>query len=264
MLLVIKSQRSGLVARHAEHVRSIQSQADSNQKSIEDDYNGLSITLQSSIQRRIDSLVQSHDFEFQSMASRHEEEEDETFLTLARHMKGKSNRDERERTILERLKTSHEKERKSLKNTHKLAQTDSRYQANLQAQALKWDMEYKVQEVRENYSKSIEYFAKTVMAERGWFDAVTKKRMEMIEQFKDDLINGRRETENEDSMPEIAKPVSPLANTDPKFNTEPEKMGQRNRRATFQAKPNEISRTPTKSRRNDKLARQSPFAVMIG
>src|SRR5207248_6001977 len=62
------------------------------------------------IEKRSKSMKQKHDAETNATASRHEEEGDDMFMQVQVHLRGQSNREAREKAMLETLGRSHKDE----------------------------------------------------------------------------------------------------------------------------------------------------------
>lgn len=196
-----RSQRTMLIARHESQAFELETAATSTKAAMEGERARLTSAFQSNLRRRMDVLARSQDAEIQSLTAKHEEEEDDTFLTLARHLKGKANRESREKSIMDRLKASQDTEVSALKETHKTAKESLESKAALEAQALEIGIDIQQRETKERQRDAIYTFAKLVIAERAWFDAVSPKRLQMVERYRDSLMNEREEPE--DPAPEV-------------------------------------------------------------
>lgn len=134
------------------------------------------------------------------LTSRHEEEEDDMFLDLSRHLKGKPNREEREKNILEKLKTNQEKERAAILDSVKEEVNAVHRNGGLEMRALEVGMDVAWQKEHDNIAVSLSTLAQTVAVDRAWVNAVVAKRVEAMDQYKDALMNDR------DDLDEILRP----------------------------------------------------------
>ncbi|PGH11444.1 hypothetical protein AJ80_07124 [Polytolypa hystricis UAMH7299] len=193
LMILNKSQQSLLIARHENRAHELHSSSISLSSEFEREMSTLSATLQVNIQRRMDALAASHVAELQDLTARQEEEEDDTFLSLARHLKGKPNREERERAIVEKLKVSQEKERIELEHKHRADKQELAHTGDMERQALGYGVVSKWETTLQESRNSLLSFVRVVSAERHWFNAVVRMRMKMLRDYRVELVTGQKQ-----------------------------------------------------------------------
>src|SRR5204862_3929053 len=113
-----QAQQSMLISKHETRAQELHSIAVSNHSTFDEKWTRLEAALESDLKSRMETISASHSAELGRLISHHEEEEDDTFVSLSRHLKGKPNREEREKAIIEKLNAAQENELKTLKANH--------------------------------------------------------------------------------------------------------------------------------------------------
>ncbi|KAI1938910.1 hypothetical protein LOZ66_002985 [Ophidiomyces ophidiicola] len=174
------SQQTILNMRHESSAKSILLKIQTEHKRLEERWQQLERALQSNIKIRIDALSRAQEVEIQELVSKHEDEEDETFISMSRHLKNKPNREERQKSIMDKLKAAQDRELRVMHSIHKEALDNLEFQTNLEFKALEAGLAKGFQEACPGIERRSE-FAREVLIERHWFHLVTKKRTELLE-----------------------------------------------------------------------------------
>jgi hypothetical protein len=127
------------------------------------------------------------------MLRRHEEEEDDTLISLARLLKGKVNRQEREHSIMEKLRAAQESEKEHLLRSHVDGEADLEAKGELEIAALQAGLELDLEDIRHERTAVTRELGQEVSSDRHWFDAVVEKRAGLLDQYRTDLIEGRKQ-----------------------------------------------------------------------
>lgn len=197
-------QQHRIAERHRVGAQGLHSKAICDQTSWEQRRQNLTRALQTNTQQRMRSLEEGQSSEFQALVSRQEEEEDDTFLSVARHLKGRNNRQEREQAMMEKLKAEQESEQNSLRKSHGEAAEDLQFKGNLEKGALESGLELELEEIRGEASTATQHLGREVIADRQWFDAVVEKRTLMLEKYRTDLAEGYKD------IPTLEQPKTPV------------------------------------------------------
>ena len=197
-------QQHRIAERHRVGAQGLHCKAICDQTSWEERRENLTHALDTNIRQRMRVLEDSQTSEFQSLISRQEEEEDDTFLSVSRHLKGRSNRQEREQAIMEKLKAEQEAEQTSLRKSHEEAAQDLEFKANLEKSALESGLDFEREEIHSEASVATRDLGQEVIADRQWFDAVVEKRALMLEQYRTDLLEGHKD------IPTFEEPKTPV------------------------------------------------------
>lgn len=183
------SQQSLLNKRHEKGARELQSRTMAGTSEVEQQRGKLLNGLRTNQKQRMDQLIATQTAEVDSMTARHEEEEDDTFLTVSRHLKGKSNRESREKSILDKLKAAQENEMRALEQTHQLARLDQERNNILELKALEAGLARDYTSTREAGLDTVLKLAQMVIIDRIWFTAAVEKRWKMLDEYRARLID---------------------------------------------------------------------------
>ncbi|KKZ63062.1 hypothetical protein EMCG_02563 [[Emmonsia] crescens] len=183
------SQQSLLNKRHEKAARDLHSRTMAGTSEVEQQRGKLLNGLRTNQKQRMDQLIAAQTAEVDSMTARHEEEEDDTFLTVSRHLKGKSNRESREKSILDKLKAAQENEMRALEQTHQLARLDQERNNILELNALEAGLARDYTSTREAGLDTVLKLAQMVIVDRCWFTAAVEKRWKMLDEYRARLID---------------------------------------------------------------------------
>ena len=187
---VNKSQQATLISRHRSEAHDLEVRVSTSQRSFDNQCNRLTATLEVNLKARKEAMVTEHTSEMEKLRVAQEEEEDETFMNLCRYLRNKPNREAREAAIIEKLKTTQEEELVTLQEAQKAATRELEFNGSLELKGLISGMGVQRKEEQRKEKDSVFVFSKMVNIERSWFDAAIKKRDQLLEQLRTDLING--------------------------------------------------------------------------
>jgi hypothetical protein len=188
-----QTQQSMLISRHEARAQELHSIAASDYTTFDGRWTKRDAALESNLKSRIETVSAFHAAEIKSLISRHEEEENDAIFNFSRHLKGKPNREEREKAIIGKLKAAHENELTAFKISHKAAKEKLESTGVLERKALLSAKAIELQEMQERQLDCLFEFARTVIAHRRWFSAVVEKRNELLEKYSMDAANSRDE-----------------------------------------------------------------------
>ncbi|WEW59383.1 hypothetical protein PRK78_004854 [Emydomyces testavorans] len=184
-----KSQQTMLTMRHYINAGSLQSKLQDEEKRFGKTQQQLQTALQANVKKRTDALVSAQEAQMQELISKQEDEEDETFISMSRHLKNKPNREEREKSILDKLKASQARELASLQESHREAMEELEFKSSIELKSLEVGLTKYAQEACPSVRRYFEYI-REIMIDRQWFHVVTKKRSDLLELHRMRLIRG--------------------------------------------------------------------------
>lgn len=207
------SQQTMLDMRHEADTRALQLEIDEEMKQFDERRRRLEFALQSNVRQRTEALLASQEAEVKELSSKHEEDEDETFISMSRHLKNKPNREEREKSIMEKLKASQDRELAALRKAHTDAMEELDFKASLESQSLGIGLAREMQICCPSIRKRID-LARDILIDRSWFRIVTKKRSELLELYRMRLTksqpsSNRPEVRNRPYFSKFSGPPSP-------------------------------------------------------
>ncbi|KAG5302056.1 IBR domain-containing protein [Histoplasma ohiense] len=186
---VNEHQQTLLNKRHEKAAHGLHSRTTAGTSVVEQQRDKLLEGLRTNQKQRMDQLIVSQKAEFDSMIARHEEEEDDTLLTVSRHLKRKTNRESREKAILDKLKASQESERRTLEQAHRQAILTQEQNNNLELKALEAGLARDCTSTRETELDTTSKLTQMVLIDRSWFTAAVEKRWMMLDEYRFRLID---------------------------------------------------------------------------
>lgn len=185
-----KSQQTALNSRHRTEGHDLEIRVSSNQDVFDKQYDKLAGTLEVNLKARKEAMAAEHVSEIDKMKATHEEEEDETFMNLCRYLKNKPNREAREAGIIEKLKVTHQEELAALEEKQKFALEELESNGNLELKGLTSGIDFQREEEQRKEKDEVIAYSRMVIVERRWFEAAVKKRSQLLEQLRTDLMDG--------------------------------------------------------------------------
>ncbi|KAF3480762.1 IBR domain-containing protein [Arthroderma uncinatum] len=185
-----KIQQSMIITRHQNSAERIQVTAVSKQVDFDQMRIKLEKAYESNFKLRKGALEVAQSTKTLELLTRQEEDEDDNFVQMQRHLKGKPNREERERAILDRLNASHKKEQEALEKAHKDQLSELEYHGSLECSALQSGIMKKLGDLQRETNYTLYELSSTVISDRRWFKIAIEKRYGLLEEHRMFLING--------------------------------------------------------------------------
>ncbi|EEQ85426.2 hypothetical protein RJZ56_006493 [Blastomyces dermatitidis] len=186
---VNESQQTLLIKRHEKAVHDLQIRTMAGSSEVKEQEERLLTGLRTNQKQRMDQLLALQKVEVDSITTRHEEEEDEAFLTIFRHLKGNANRESREKAILGKLKADQESEMRTLEQAHQQAILTQEKTNNLELKALEAGLARDYTSTREAEQDTVSKLVQRVIVDRSWFTAAVEKRWKMLDEYRTRLID---------------------------------------------------------------------------
>lgn len=185
-----KIQQSMIINRHQDSAQRIQLAAASKQVDFDQMRVKLEKAYESNFKLRKRALEAEQSARSLELLTRQEEDEDDNFVQMQRHLKGKPNREEREKVILDKLNASHKREQDTLDKTHKDQIGELEYHGNLESSALQSGIMKKLGDLQRETNHTLYELSSTVISDRRWFKIAIEKRYGLLEEHRMVLING--------------------------------------------------------------------------
>jgi len=177
---VAKCQRDALDGRHLsveeQHVRHLESAVASCQK----ESDRLLKTMQNNIDKRTKALQEKHQAELETFDSRQQDQEDDLFLQIQLHLRGKPNKEARERRLQDELHRQQEEERQQFTSTHQSELGSLQQNTKMEIEGLKQINESNLAHVCRRHRRDFDDILKMAVAERTWFEVVAQRRQNMV------------------------------------------------------------------------------------
>ena len=185
---LIQVQQMALVSRHEDAERSIKKGFEERLVWRRKDYDSKKHKLMTNIEKRSKLLAQKHETQKYAVTTRHEEEEDTTFMQVQIHLRGKPNKETREKAMLETLTKSHKDEMEYLINSQTEEAATLRRVAEMEARGLEHGHWAQLEKEKNKRAVKLAELNQTITAERHWFEAVIDRRYVLLEELRKDLL----------------------------------------------------------------------------
>ncbi|KDB25982.1 hypothetical protein H109_02182 [Trichophyton interdigitale MR816] len=185
-----KIQQSMIINRHQDSAQQIQVAAVSKQIEFDQTRVKLEKAYESNFKLRKSALEARQSATKLELRTRQEEDEDDNFVQMQRHLKGKPNREEREKVILDKLTASHKREQDALGKNHKEEMSELEYHGSLESSALQSGIMKKLGDLQRETNYTLYELSSTVISDRRWFKIAVEKRYGLLEEHRMFLING--------------------------------------------------------------------------
>ena len=213
MTELLEVQQMALISRHESAELDIKAGFEERQISRKDDYELKKQKLLANIEKRSKLLKQKHDTEAYATISRHEEEEDNAFMQIQMHLRGKPNKEAREKTMLGNLTTSHTDELTRLFDRQATEYAKFRDGAKMEANGLEHGYRAKIEKDEKRIDAQIAKLDREITAERHWFEAVTRRRHTLLEDLRQDQLSRMGESSLLEEWEALPFPVAQPAVT---------------------------------------------------
>ncbi|ERF69518.1 hypothetical protein EPUS_01847 [Endocarpon pusillum Z07020] len=184
LLEIQQFQQSSLISRHNSEITSIIEEAEHERAVQKAESDSLHMKLDSNSTLRRNILQSAHMAAVSKLTSEHEAEEDDTFLSMQTHLRGKPNQESRLNTVLDKLRQRQKVEMDILVCSQKAETTGLAENVAVERKALV--LGYEVQSVIQNHKfrESGITLKKTVLAERKWFEVIAERRRVMMQELQ--------------------------------------------------------------------------------
>ncbi|KAK2865254.1 hypothetical protein FQN49_003759 [Arthroderma sp. PD_2] len=185
-----KLQQSMIITRHQDSAQRIQLASVSKQADFDQMRVRLEKAYESNFKLRKGALEATHSSKRLELLTRQEEDEDDNFVHMQQHLKGKPNREERQKVILDKLNATHQRQKDELDKAHKDQMSELDYHGSLESSALQSGIMKKLRDLQRETNSTVYELSSTVISDRRWFKIAIEKRNGLLEEHRMFLING--------------------------------------------------------------------------
>lgn len=197
LVRINEEQRTTLTSRHQQSAQSIQIRCANEQADYEKWKARLEVAHKSNLRQRKTTQATTQSNELLDLKAHHEDEEDETFINTQRYLKGKPNREEREQSILRKLKRAHQRERVALEKAQREATKELDFETGMEGIALQAGISKKLRVIHEETAHSLYDLSSMVLSDRRWFIVVMAQRFQLLKQYRARLIDWEEDAKEE-------------------------------------------------------------------
>ena len=138
--------------------------------------------MQKNVNRRIDQLELKQEQETIELAQKQEEQEDDLFLQIQTHLKGKPNREAREKRLLEGMRKEQEEAIEQIRRKHEDELKTLEGVAAMEVEGLKRSSDLRRKKAKRDFDRDMQQLLKIAAIDRRWFEVVWERRIEMVQE----------------------------------------------------------------------------------
>ena len=187
LLEVQQFQQSSLISRHNDGMTASAKEIQKQQAIVKAELDGWHIKLDSNFILRRTLLQFAHEIAVAELTSNNEAEEDDTFMAMQEHLRGKPNREARIKAVLEKLQQRQKETLDSLVEEHGAKMRDLERNVAMERNALESGYSLQLADHTRRTDEATATLNRTVLAERKWFEAVAERRRWLMEELQQQL-----------------------------------------------------------------------------
>ncbi|KAJ4677095.1 hypothetical protein HRR93_003364 [Exophiala dermatitidis] len=177
---VLRVQRTSLDSRHInlekQYFQRCNAEVDEQQTSMET----MMTALESHISGRIKALEESHEAELRAFDAKLQELEDDFFLEMQTHLRGKSDREGRERRLQDRFNKQQDAKREDIFGRQESEMEVVKAKAALEVRGLTRAQRQQVASLQATHATQLKALLAMVAADRAWYDFLSERRLNMV------------------------------------------------------------------------------------
>ncbi len=195
LLEIHQFQQSSLISRHNSEITALNETSQNQQAIQKAELDSLQTNLTSNSQLRQTLFQSEHEAAVLELTSKHESEEDDTFVSMQSHLRGKPNRDARIKAVMDKLQQCQKEETDKLVGEHTAKITRLDQNVCMERNALESGYALHSADETSKFAEAMAIRNKTVLTERKWFEVVAERRREMMEGLQRQLWSSIDRTE---------------------------------------------------------------------
>ncbi|KAL2404685.1 hypothetical protein ABEF93_006890 [Exophiala dermatitidis] len=177
---VLRVQRTSLDSRHInleqQYFQRCNAEVAEQQATMET----MMTALESHISGRIKALEESHEAELRAFDAELQELEDDFFLEMQTHLRGKSDREGRERRLQERFNKQQDAKREDIFGRQESEMEVAKAKAALEVRGLTRAQRQQVASLEATHAAQLKALLAMVSADRAWYDFLSERRQNMV------------------------------------------------------------------------------------
>ncbi|KAI9933420.1 hypothetical protein MW887_007893 [Aspergillus wentii] len=184
-------QQERLIHRQREEVYVFLSQQKAEGERLDRERRQVMEKHQWSIETRFQRLVAAQKADIQNMELEHKEEEDSLIVRFPRLYRGlpTAEAEYRESAVLAKLRGMQREEKLRLIEDHQQALADNKKETSIERGALESALKMQWRTEQKLVKAALRSLVQTCVYDRFWFDQVVAKREDLLEKYRQDLIN---------------------------------------------------------------------------
>ncbi|OQV00377.1 IBR domain-containing protein [Cladophialophora immunda] len=137
--------------------------------------------MESNVAKRTTTIKERHNMELEAFTIEQQELEDDFFLETQLHLRGKQDKEARERRLQERFQRQREEKQQAMLSKHRSQSEALQANATMELQGLKLTNESKLARLEHRFHLDFETLLVNVAADRAWFGFLSERRQNMVD-----------------------------------------------------------------------------------
>lgn len=137
--------------------------------------------LQENISHRVKALDAKERSEWEALLQQNELEEDEMFMEMHMHLRGKPNREQREKRMRDAFHKQYQEKMDRLRHQHQLERQRHEMGVCYEMEGLRKAASVRLEALDREYSANLENLGTRVGCDRKWFQVVSTRRINMLD-----------------------------------------------------------------------------------
>ncbi|KIW89201.1 uncharacterized protein Z519_10053 [Cladophialophora bantiana CBS 173.52] len=178
---LLQSQRKRLDDRHLQAEQQHAQERDEATKRQQQENGENFAKMESNLGKRTSTIKERHNKELEAFNTEQQDLEDDLFLEIQLHLRGKQDKQSRERRLQERFQRQRDEKQRKMLSKHRSESESLQANATMELQGLKLSNESKLARLEHRYRVDFEILLANVVADRAWFDFLAEKRQNMVD-----------------------------------------------------------------------------------
>lgn len=173
-------QAQSLDARHTDAERRLNEARDSAIAQQEQEDKDMSLKMEMNVEKRTAKMNEKHDSELNAFTSEQRDLEDDMFLEIQLHLRGKQDKEARERRLFERFQKQRDESHRDLLAKHKSEREFLEASTTMEMQGLRLAHKARMAGIESRLRSDFHNLVEEVAKDRAWFELLSKRRQNMI------------------------------------------------------------------------------------
>jgi IBR domain, a half RING-finger domain len=187
LLEIQQFQQSSLISRHNNAAAALNEENHDQEAVDKSELDDQQVKLASNSALRHTLLQSAHESKVAELTSKHEAEEDDTFMSMQEHLRGKPNREARVKTALDKLQQRQKEVMNMLGEEHGKKTKLLKENVAMETKALEAGYSLRSEDRKRAFDESSITLKRTVVAERKLFEVVAERRKDMMAELQSRL-----------------------------------------------------------------------------
>ncbi|OAL35835.1 hypothetical protein AYO20_04985 [Fonsecaea nubica] len=179
---ILQTQKKTLDNRHLNAEQQYMLLRDEARARQQEENSEILAKMESNIAKRTTSVKERHDMEVRTFDTEQQELEDDMFLEIKLHLRGKQDKEARERRLQERFQRQREEKQQEMLSKHQSELDALQMNATMELQGLTLSNESKLARLEHKSRVDFEPLLVSVAADRAWFGFLSERRQNMVDE----------------------------------------------------------------------------------